>query len=114
MGESENLHCEHDILNEHVRYSTNLSTKTPRGRISKNENRNKILYFDIQILEVFLSSMGESENLYCEHDIRNEHVRYSTNLSTKTPRERISKNENRKKILYFDIQIFPSFSFVDG
>ena len=40
--------------------------------------------------------------------------RYSTNLSTKTPSGRISKNENRNKILYFDIQIFPSFSFVDG
>ena len=58
--------------------------------------------------------MGESENLHCEHDIRNEHVRYSTNLSTKTQRGRISKNENRNKILYFDIQIFASFSFVDG
>ena len=62
--------------------------------------------------------MGESENLHCEHDIRNEHVRYSTNLSTKTPRGGggggISKKENRNKILYFDIQIFPSFSFVDG
>ena len=46
--------------------------------------------------------------------IRNEHVRYSTNLSIKTPSERISKNENRNKNLYFDIQIFPSFSFVDG
>ena len=56
--------------------------------------------------------MGESENLHCEHDISNEHVRYSTNLSTKTPRGRISKNENRNKILYFDIQFFPSFSFV--
>ena len=114
MGESENLHCEHDIRNEHVRYGTNLSTKTPRGRISKNENRNKILYFDIQIFQDFLSQMGESENLHCEHDIRNEHVRYSTNLSTKTSRGRISKNENRNKILYFDIQIFPSFSSVDG
>ena len=114
MGESENLHCEHDTRNEHVRYSTNLSTKTPRGRISKNENRNKILYFDIQIFQVFLSYMGKSENHQCEHDIRNEHVRNRTNLSTKTPRGRISKNENRNKILYFDIQIFPSFSFVDG
>ena len=82
MGESENFPCEHDIRNEHVRYSTNLRTKTPRGRISKNENRNKILYFDIQIFQVFLFKMGESENLHCEHDIRNEHVRYSTNLST--------------------------------
>ena len=53
MGESENVHCEHDIRNKHVRYSTNLSTKTPRGRISKNENRNKILYFDIQIISKF-------------------------------------------------------------
>ena len=58
--------------------------------------------------------MGESVNLHCEHDIRNEHVRYSTNLSTKTPRRQISKNENGNKILYLDIQIFPSFSFVDG
>ena len=58
--------------------------------------------------------MGESENFHYEHDIRNEHVRYSTNLSTKTTRGRISKNENRNKILYFDIQIFPSFSVVDG
>ena len=114
MGESENLHCEHNIRNEHVRYSTNLSTKTPRGRISKNENRNKILYFDIQIFSSFSFVDGESENFHCEHDIRNEHVRYSTNLSTKTPRGRISKNENRNKILYFDIQIFPKISFVDG
>ena len=58
--------------------------------------------------------MGESENLHFEHDTHNEHVRNSTNLSTKTPRGRISKNENRNKILYFDIQIFSSFSYVDG
>ena len=114
MSESENLHCEHDIRNEHVRYSTNLSTKTSRGRISKNENRNKFCISIFKFFRVFLSLMGESENLHCEHDIRNEHVRYGTNLSTKTPRGRISKNENRNKILYFDIQIFPSFSFVDG
>ena len=44
--------------------------------------------------------MGESENLYCEHDIRNEHVRYSTNLSTKTQRGRISKNENRTNLFF--------------
>ena len=44
MGESENLHCEHDIRNEHVRYSTNLSTKTPRGRISKNKNRTNLFF----------------------------------------------------------------------
>ena len=83
MGESENLHCEHDIRNEHVCYSTNLSTKTPRGRISKKENRDKILYFDIQIFQIFLSYMGETENLHSEHDIRYEHIRCSTNLSTK-------------------------------
>ena len=112
MGESENLHCEHDIRNEHVRYSTNLSTKTTSGRISKIEIKFCISMF--KFFQVFLSKMGKSENLHCEHDIRNEHVRYSTNLSTKTPRGRISKNENRNKILYFDIQIFPSFSFVDG
>ena len=58
--------------------------------------------------------MGESENLHRENDIRNEHVRYRTNLSTKTPTGRISKNENRNKILYFDIKIFPSISFEDG
>ena len=50
-----------------------------------------------KFFQVFLSKMDESENHHCEHDIRNEHVRYSTNLSTKTPRGRISKNENRKK-----------------
>ena len=68
MGESENLHCEHDIRNEHVRYSTNLSTKTPRGRISKNENRNKILYFDIQIF--MCSNLYYSERAHCEYHVR--------------------------------------------
>ena len=113
MGESLNLHCEHDIRNEHVRYSTNLSTKTPRGRISKNENRNKILYFDFRF-SIRLSKFFFRRWVKVRTFTANMIVRYSTNLSTKTPRGRISKNENRNKILYFDIQIFPSFSFVDG
>ena len=48
--------------------------------------------------------MGESENLHCEHDIRNKHVRYSTNMSTKTKIERTSFFEYRKmniKLTYF-------------
>ena len=114
MGESENLHCEHDIRNEHVRYGTNLSTKTPRGEYRNTKIEIKFCISIFKFFQVFLSLMGESENHHCEHDIRNEHVRNRTNLSTKTPRGRISKNENRNKILYFDIQIFPSFSFVDG
>ena len=115
MGEFEHLRCEHDIRNGHACYSTNLSTKTPSVRISKNENRNKNLYFDFfKFANFFLSQMGVDADLHCEHDLRNEHACYSTNLSTKTPSVRITKNENRNKILFFDIQILLSFSFADG
>ena len=103
MGESENLHCEHDIRNEHVRYSTHLSTKTPRRRISKYRKTKIEIEFCISIFnffQMFLSLMGESEHLQGKHDIRNEHVCYSTNLSTKTPSGRISKDENRTNFFF--------------
>ena len=90
-----------------------LAQKRQGGEYRRTKIEIKFCISIFKFFQVFLSYVGESENLHCEHDIRNEHVRYSTNLSTKTPRGRISKNENRNKILYFDIQIFASFSFVD-
>ena len=54
MGEREHLHCEHDIRNEHVCYSTNLSTKTPSVRISKNENRTNLFIIIIIIIIIYL------------------------------------------------------------
>ena len=89
MGESENLHCEHDIRNEHVRYSTNLSTKTQRGRISKNENRTNLFF------EYRKTKNEYQTNFFFEY--RKTKNEYQTNLFFEY---RKTKNEYRTNFFF--------------
>ena len=64
------------------------------------ENRNtkieiKLCISIFKFFQVFLSQKGESENLHCEHDIGNEHVRYSTNMSTNIEWPNIEKRKSK-------------------